>query len=85
METATRLEDGAVMKSSKRIAWSNYAREAWSGTRGGVALCRIRRGPKSGKWMLLRCVDGGAGLGHVAEWHSDYETLKEAKAAAATL
>jgi hypothetical protein len=74
-----------MAKSSNRVAWINYAGDAWYGERGGVALCRIRRGPKSGKWMLLKCVDGGAGLGHVAEWHSDYESLAEAKRAAAKL
>jgi hypothetical protein len=75
----------AVAKPSKRIAWTNYASEAWAGTRGGEVLCRIRRGPKSGKWMLLKCVDGGAGLGHVAEWHSDHASLDDAKLAAAKL
>ena len=73
-----------MAKSSKRLAWINVG-DAWHATRGGLPLCRIRRGPKSGKWMLLRCVDGGAGLGHVAEWHSDYERLEDAKAAARNL
>ena len=72
----------AVAKPSKRIVWTNYAREAWAGTRDGEVLCRIRRGPRSSKWMLLKCV-GGAGRGHVSEWHSDYESLGEAKSAAA--
>jgi hypothetical protein len=74
-----------MAKSSRRLIWDNYATDAWSATRDGKPLCRIRRGPKSGRWMLLRCVDGKAWLGDVAEWHSDYGSLVEAKRAATKL
>ena len=71
-----------MAKSSKRLVWDNYAVDAWSATRNGKPLFRIRRGPKSGRWMLLRIEDS---VGQVATWHSDYESLDEAKRAAAQL
>lgn len=80
MSDTTQKDDAAT--PIKPLTWDNYAPGEWSASRNGKLLCRIRCAPKSDRWMLLRIEDD---IGLITAWHGDYESLDEAKQAAAKL